>query len=235
MSRLKLNISPWHKQSSLTILLVIAVLLSSSACTSPSPTPPPPPPPNQPPTINSLTAEQETSTLTESQIVCEANDADGDVLNYQWSADGGTITGEGSSIAWVAPDTAGSYTIEVAVTDGKGGKATDSTTIVVIDKPNQAPIITGLTIDGSPSGDENRIRQWTTKTIQSTAQDPDGDNLSYLWRATGGKITGEGDTVSWTSPGVNGDYTVTVVVTDGRGATAEESIVFTVACCGSGF
>lgn len=173
--------------------------------------------------------------MSESQIVCEANDTDGDTLTYQWSADGGTIKGEGSSIAWAAPDTAGNYTVKVAVTDGKGGEATDSTTIAVIDKPNQPPVITGLTIDGNPPGEENRARQWITKTIQCTAQDPDGDNLSYLWRATGGKITGEGNKVSWTSPGVNGNYTVTVVVTDDRGGKAEASIVFKVACCGGGF
>jgi hypothetical protein len=230
-----LNILTWRNQFRLAILLIITVLLVSSACNSPYPTPPPTPPPNQPPTINSLKAEKVVSTLSESQIVCEANDTDGDVLSYLWAADGGTINGNGSSVAWAAPDTAGDYTIEVTVTDGKGGETTDSTTIAVIDKPNQPPNITSLTIDGAPPAEENRIRQWTTKAIQCTAQDPDDDNLSYLWRATGGKITGEGSTVSWTSPGVNGNYTVTVVVTDGRGATAEASIVFSVACCGGGF
>jgi hypothetical protein len=237
MSRFRLNILPWHNQSKLAILLVIAVLLLSSACNIffPTPPPPPPPPPNQPPVINSLTAEKEVTTLSESQIVCEANDTDGDTLTYQWSADGGTIKGEGSSVTWVAPDTAGNYTVKVAVSDGKGGEATDSTTIAVIERPNQPPTITGLAIDGSPPAEENRVRQWITKTIQCTAQDPDGDNLSYLWRATGGKITGEGNTVGWTSPGVNGNYTVTVVVTDGRGGKAEASIVFKVLCCGGGF
>jgi hypothetical protein len=223
----------WHNQSKLVIVLLIAGLLLISACNT-NPPAPPPPPPNQPPSINSLTAEKEVSTLSESQIVCEAYDADGDVLSYQWSADGGTIKGEGSSVAWVAPDTASNYTVTIVVTDGKGGEAIDSTTIAVIDKPNNAPIITGLTIDGSPPVEENRIRQWTTKTIQCTAQDPDGDNLSYLWRATGGKITGEGNTVGWTSPGVNGEYTVTVIVTDGRDGSAEASIVFEVLCCGGG-
>jgi len=243
MSRFRLNISPLYNQSKLAVLLVIAVLLLSNACNIFSPTPPPTPPPtNQPPTINSLTAEKEASTLSESQIVCEANDTDGDTLTYQWSADGGTIKGEGSSVAWAAPDTTGNYTVKVAVTDGKGGEATDSTTIAVIDKPNQPPTITSLTIDGSPPGEENRVRQWTTKSIQCNAQDPDGDNLSYLWRKTGGKLTGEekgnqvvGNPVSWTSPGVNGNYTVTVVVTDDRGDKAEASIVFRVLCCGGGF
>jgi hypothetical protein len=229
------NISPWRNQSKSAILPVIAVLLLSSACTIFSPPPPPPPPPNQPPIINSLTAEKEVDTLSESQIICQATDTDGDVLSYQWSASGGTIKGEGSSITWVAPDTAGNYTIQVTVTDGKGGKANNSKTIAVIDKPNQPPVITSLTRDGSLPDEENRIRQWKTVTIQCNAQDPDGDELNYLWRATGGKITGEGNTVGWTSPGVNGNYTVTVVVTDGKGGSAEASMVFKVLCCGGGF
>ncbi|MCJ7653924.1 MAG: PKD domain-containing protein, partial [Dehalococcoidia bacterium] len=161
MKRFKLNMSSIHNQSRLIILLIIAVLLLSSACTifSPPPPPPPTPPPNQPPIINSLTAEKEADTLSESQITCEATDADGDVLSYRWSANGGTIKGEGSSITWVAPDTAGNYTVKVTVTDGKGGEATNSTTIAVIDKPNQPPVITSLTRDGKLPDEENRIRQ----------------------------------------------------------------------------
>jgi hypothetical protein len=237
MRQLRFTISRLHYLPKFLISLIITALLLSSACNifSPPPPPLPPPPPNQPPTINSLTAEKEALTLSESQIICQATDADGDVLSYWWSADGGTIKGEGSSITWAVPDTAGNYTIKVAVTDGKGGEATNSTTIAVIDKPNQPPAITGLTRDGSPPAEENRIRQWVTVTIQCNAQDPDGDNLSYLWRATGGKITGEGNTVGWTSPGVNGDYTVTVMVIDGRGGRAEASMTFKVLCCGGGF
>jgi len=230
------NTSPIKYMSGLIMLTVVTVLLLSSACLpTPPPPPPPPPPPNEPPIISSLTAEQEILTLLETQISCEANDADGDSLTYQWSADGGTITGEGNSITWVAPDTAGNYNIEVTVTDGKGGTASEYETITVIDKPNQPPLIAKLTIDGSPPEQENRVRQWVTKTIECIAQDPDGDELNYLWRATGGKITGEGNTVGWTSPGVNGDYTVTVLATDGRGSSDEASVVFRVICCGGGF
>jgi len=53
-----------------------------------------------------------------------------------------------------------------------------------------------------------------------------------MWRATGGKISGEGNTVGWTSPGVPGDFTVTVTITDGRGGQAEASIIFETVCCG---
>jgi len=237
MNQFRLNILPWRNQSKSAILLIIAVLLLSSGCTifSPPQPPPPPPPPNQPPIISSLTAEKEVNSLSESQIICEATDADGDILSYQWSADGGTIKSEGSIITWVAPDTAGNYTVKVTVTDGNGGEANNSTTIAVIDKPNQPPTITSLTRDGKLPDEDNRIRQWTTVTIQCNSEDPDGDELSYMWRATGGKITGEGNTVGWTSPGVNGDYTITVVVNDGRSGSAEASMAFRVLCCGGGF
>jgi len=230
-----MNISRLRYQARWAILLVITALLLSSACLQPSqppPAPPPTPPANQPPVIDSLTAEKEAPTSAESQITCKAIDANGDILTYQWSADGGTIKGEGSSITWVAPDTAGNYTIKVIVNDGKGGTATESTTIAVIYKPNQPPTITSLTKDGSPPEEENRVRQWITVTLQCNAQDPDGDKLNYLWRTTGGKISGEGNTVGWTSPGVPGDFTATVTVTDGRGGKAEASITFKVVCCG---
>ena len=208
-------------------------MLLSSACTLFSPPPPPPPPPlNQFPIIDSLAAEKEVLTSSESQITCKATDADGDILTYRWSTDGGTIKGEGNSITWVAPDIPDDYTVKVVVIDGKGGEATKSTTITVISKPNHPPVIIKLTKDGNPPDDENRAREWTTTTLQCIAEDPDGDKLSYLWRSTGGKISGNGNTVGWTAPGVTGEYKVTVIVTDGRGSQAEKFITFKVLCCG---
>lgn len=225
-----------HNLARLVMLLAIAALLVSTACTqTQQPPPPPPPPTNQPPIIESLTSDKnEVATSTEAQVVANAGDADGDVLSYQWSASSGTITGEGSTVTWTAPAVSDNYTITVTVSDGKGGSVTESTTIAAIDKPNHPPTVTGMTIDGAPLPDENTARQWVTKTIHCNAEDPDGDQLTYLWRSTGGKITGQGSTVGWTSPGTNGTYTVTVVVSDGRGGKAEESIPFKVLCCGRG-
>ncbi len=53
--------------------------------------------------------------------------------------------------------------------------------------------------------------------IVCTASDPDGDELSYGWLASGGEISGEGAVVTWTAPNSTGSYDVTVTVTDGRG------------------
>jgi hypothetical protein len=57
--------------------------------------------------------------------------------------------------------------------------------------------------------------------IVCNATDPDGYELSYNWSASGGKITGEGATVTWTAPSSVGSYNVTVTVSDSHGAEAK--------------
>jgi len=237
MRQYRLNMLSMRSWITLVFILITVTLLLSSACnssTTTTPPPPPPPPPNQLPVIESITAEKEAPTLAETQITAVASDADGDSLMYQWSANGGTITGEGDTITWMSPGNSDNFTVNLTVSDGKGGTTTRSITITVIDKPNQLPVITSMTIDGAQPAEINGVRQWITKTVQCNVNDPDGDKLSFMWRTTGGKITGEGSTVGWTSPGVSGEYTVTVVVSDGRGGKAEKSVVFKVLCCGKG-
>ena len=41
-----------------------------------------------------------------------------DVLVYRWSTTGGRISGEGSNVVYIAPETEGSYTITLEVSDG---------------------------------------------------------------------------------------------------------------------
>lgn len=222
----------WPK---LAILLFIIVLLPGTACTliSPPPEPPPPEEPqNQAPVVNSVTTEKEITASSECLVSCRATDADGDALDYWWSADGGIIKGEGDSVTWIAPDIAGDYTVKVMVTDGNGGEAIDSVTIAVTSKPNHPPVIVGLTRDGNPAKEQERLRIWKYAIIECIAEDPDGDGLSFIWLATSGTVKGIGDKVQWIAPGRTGDYTVTVRVSDGRGGEAEASMEFKVLCCG---
>mgnify|MGYP001030022548 CR=1 FL=1 len=87
---------------------------------------------NHPPFIDSLTSEwQQVQKAMTSAIQCTAQDPDGDKLNFTWSANGGNISGKGALVTWVAPDTFGTYTITVTVTDGRGGQATESIDITV--------------------------------------------------------------------------------------------------------
>jgi len=61
------------------------------------------------------------------------------------------------------------------------------------------------------------IIQEETTTIRANAIDPDRDTLRYSWAATGGKLTGTGDTQTFDSTGLApGKYTVTVTVSDGK-------------------
>ena len=70
---------------------------------------------------------------SESEIICTATDQDGDVLNYNWSAIFGNISGSGATITWTAPTSAGNYYITCTVNDGRGGEAIDSIGVSVRD------------------------------------------------------------------------------------------------------
>jgi hypothetical protein len=172
---------------------------------------------NHRPAITSLTAEPETVLPRGScLIVCNATDPDGDELSYGWSPAGGGITGEGAEVTWTAPNSVGSYNVTVIVVDGRGGEATDYVTITVRD--NRPPIINSLIADA----------YWTTPSgnlqVTCNATDPDGDELSYTWLATGGSITGTGTEVIWSAPEEVGTYDVTVFVTDVLGWSDMRSI-----------
>ena len=176
---------------------------------------------NHRPAIASLTASPERVTPQGTcQIVCTASDSDEDQLSYNWSADGGRISGEGATVTWRAPRSSGSYNVTVIVTDGRGGEATNYVTIEV--RSNKGPTITGLITD----------TEWTlpSGSIQVTciASDSDGDELSYEWSASGGVISGTGPEVIWTAPEDTGKYNITVVVTDDHGTSDTRKLCSTV-------
>jgi hypothetical protein len=90
------------------------------------------PPPNQLPVVQQVYADvgsvEEGKTVA---IHCEASDPDGDSLQYNWTATGGQVSGSGSSVTYMASVSPGSYTVSVAVMDGRGGSASDSITLQV--------------------------------------------------------------------------------------------------------
>jgi hypothetical protein len=89
---------------------------------------------NNPPRINKIKASPRKIELgNETYLICSASDADGDILNFSWNADYGTITTADSIATWKAPETGGNYFIRCSVTDNKGGVTTDSTSVEVRD------------------------------------------------------------------------------------------------------
>ena len=177
---------------------------------------------NHRPAIASLAAEPEKVLPSGScQIVCNTSDRDGDELSYNWSASGGNISGTGAAVNWTAPGSVGSYNVTVTVTDGRGGEVMNQVTIEV--RANTPPTITSLIADGdwiTPSGNLE---------VTCNATDPDGDEISYDWTATGGDISGTGAVVNWTAPQEVGIYHITVAVKDGHGSSATNSLPVSVA------
>lgn len=193
---------------------------------------------NQTPVISSLTTNKDTvDSSGTAQISCDARDPDRDNLTYTWSANGGTISGQGASVTWTAPQAAGQYTIIVTVDDGKGGKATKQVTVGVVPVSagnNSAPFIKDVTAEPYTYYDDE------IATLTCIAVDPDGDPLTYTWDAKNDKgqpygvIEGQGKVVKWTPPDVkeeHEDVTISVYVTDSVGnRSTKKFLAFSVHC-----
>jgi len=119
-----------HKSLKLFIVaLFLAALVIFSGCAGTAP------PINHPPTIVSLTANPQSPIEVNQStiIICLATDQDEDILTYNWTKTGGTITGSGSTITWTAPALPGTYTITCTVSDSNGGQDSESVSIIVND------------------------------------------------------------------------------------------------------
>ena len=149
-------------------------------------------------------------------VTCTASDPDNDPLTYTWSSSCGKVDGDGAKVRWLSAACRwGSCTITAKVDDGRGGSANSSVSVSVEPKPNHPPTITC-------SADRSSVFTGEKVRITTNASDPDGDPLTYTWRANAGKIVGGGAAVDFDTTGLApGNYTVTVRVDDGRGGAAD--------------
>ena len=163
-------------------------------------------------------------------VLANDSDADGDPLvvsavtpptNGAASTDGSTVTYT-PALGFVGTD-AFTYTI----TDGRGGEATATVTVVVneVIPPNQAPLLTAIDDQANVVGD--------TVLVTVDAIDPDGDPLSYAARGlppgvamdpATGEISGSIDA----GADAGSPYLVEVTAADPDGATASTSFQWTV-------
>ena len=52
-------------------------------------------------------------------------------MRYSWETNGGSITGVGDTVTWIAPDREGEFTIIVTIDDGKGGQNAEEVSVTV--------------------------------------------------------------------------------------------------------
>lgn len=93
--------------------------------------------------------------------------------------------------------------IDGVVVDYRAGQTTD----------NYPPRIKSIAADPDPAFIKQSI------ALYCTAEDIDGQQLSYSWSVSAGSITGEGMTVTWMPPDTIGTFGITCVVDDGDGGT----------------
>ena len=78
--------------------------------------------------------------------------------------------------------------------------------------PNYRPRVKGFAPSASP------VYINGSTQVCCTASDRDGDTIAYVWSASGGAISGNGPTVSWTAPAAPGAFMLACRVVDGHGA-----------------
>ncbi|MDO3381614.1 glycosyl hydrolase family 18 protein [Gilvimarinus algae] len=137
------------------------------------------------------------------------SDSDGTIASYSWSfGDGATATGANVSHSYA---NAGSYSVSFTVTDNDGASTTASAQVDVVPvDQNQPPV---AQVNGPFSEDANV----TLNLSSAGSSDPDGSIVSYDWNF------GDGATSTLANPShsysADGNYTITLTVTDDEGAT----------------
>jgi len=139
----------------------------------------------------------------------QSSDPDGSIISYSWDfGDGTSGTGATPSHAYTAANT---YNVILTVMDDAG--ATDSL--------GTTATITAVPVNQPPVADANGPYSGTTGTSLvfdgSASSDSDGSIVSYSWDFGDGN-TGTGVTPAHTYT-ANGNYTVSLTVTDNQGAT----------------
>ncbi|MDD5312497.1 MAG: hypothetical protein PHO26_05615 [Dehalococcoidia bacterium] len=236
-----------HKHKLLIIFLAGAsILFSIMSCnTVPSGQPSDSNPADHTPVISTIAGALEWKPGQEGVLRCPVSNPDKDVLTFVWSAENGTIKGDGEEVTWIAPDTEGEYAVTVKVSNSKGAEATATRKFKVTNNPygNIEPDKTIYLKINLPSKEvvkeSRRVRIWTTSIIQCVPQNSDLEQLTFKWTAHEGRLAannlnaGTADSVGWIAPGVKGNYTVSVFVTDKTGNEASGQVEFDVFCCGS--
>ena len=183
--------------------------------------------PNQPPTVETITDQNvnEGDTLT---ITVTASDPDGDPLTFSGIGLQSFMTLDSATGALTVTPGAtdsGTYPITITVGDGKGGLASVSFDIRVINV-NAAPVLDPI---GAQTVSEGDILSLTI-----TASDGDFDPITLTATGLASFMTfidsGGGSATFTATPGYthSGTYSVTVTAADTHGAASSETFTVTV-------
>jgi hypothetical protein len=162
-------------------------------------------------------------------------DPDGDPLTYAWTSTCGTLSDPSvANPTWTAPMTEAVCTLEVSVTDGRGGQTGISIMVSVVAAKggfrlepiqfNTWPVVSQV------SASPGQVNPGEGVRLDVTAADPDGDALTYQWTDDCGGSFDDPNAKSplWIAPEVapaTGRCTLQVKPLDGRGGSTTGVII----------
>ena len=150
-----------------------------------------------------------------------ASDADGDELTFSMAGYPAGSSLAGSTFIWTPThEQAGTYEVTFTVTDGQGGQDSEAVTLTV-SGTNRAPVLAEI-------GDR-RVTEGEALTIELSAEDADGDGLTFSVADNPAGSSLAGATFTWTPTHEQaGTYEMTFTVADGQGGQDSEAVILTV-------
>ncbi|HYL15207.1 MAG TPA: hypothetical protein VEV41_19370 [Terriglobales bacterium] len=148
-------------------------------------------------------------------------------LTYNWSSTGGKVSGKDNTASIDTSGLAGgSYTATARITDPqakKNNQASCNASFTVKEPPKNPPT---MSCAASPTS----LQAGATATITCECKSPDNVQVNVAgWNATGGTISGTGNTATLNTAGASpGPTTVSATCTDSRGLTASANTQVTV-------
>ncbi len=182
-----------------------------------------PPPPQRVAMSATCSADREMVYADSGDVIAvhvSAQTSDRYPVNYSWSASDGAVDGTGADVRWSsAGHHIGAYTVKVRMDNGRNGSAECAANLRVEQRPNRPPVI-------ACSPDRNTVTAGDPVTISANASDPDNDPLTYSWTANNNKLDGSDSSLKLNTGNLSpGPYTVSGRVDDGRGGTADCSVM----------
>ncbi len=159
-----------------------------------------------------------------------ADDPEDDELTFRWASNGGGVFAYAAAVdtTWTAPPKTSAIQnvlLTLTVTDNGSGALSDTASVAVTVRANQSPTVSVTTSSATVYGSG-------TLTLNGSANDRDGDSLTYEWRSdSGGAFTDSSELdTSWTAPRASSSdqqVTLTITATDSAGGSAESTVVVT--------